>query len=1069
MKRTLPVFLILSLLLSCEREPATVSVTGISVSPTQLTLILGNAGSLSANVLPSDATDKTVFWSSSDPSVASVSEGTVTALGEGSAEILAKTKDGGFQAACKVTVKSALKIDPGQNLKPVFDEKGGTASVSFVTTDPWTATLLGDKALDWLRIEPPSGNAGAGTVKFTVSENTGFEERSASVRIQCREVFETVVITQKQKDDLTVTASKFEVGAEGGRVNIEVKANVDYTYSVDGDWITPLTTRSYESRTLVFTVTRNETIRKREGSITFSGGGFSETVRIYQDGETPTILLSENSFTIHQHGGSFLVTVRSNVDFTVEMPVEAPWIKNITTRSLSSHSFRFEVEGNSGYYERSARILFTDKDNGLSEAVTVTQQPEEGFDLAEKEMTVSEKGGTFEIHCTSNINYRFSIEGDWIKESPDTRGQTVESAHRFLAEPLPDDEAYRMAWIVFSDERQGIYRSVAVIQSEDSPVIIDFKDPRVKERCIYNWDRNGDKELSKREASLVKDLNIWLPSTIQSFDELVYFTGIETIPPHFFERFSELTSISFPPGLHTIGKCAFRWCDKLAIPVFPDSLKEIGEQAFYQCSGFTGELILPPGLEILSGFNGCTGLTGVRFPKQLKIIGHGAFDDCSGLTTITLPESLKELGAFAFSGCSGLNKVILLGEIPPECDYYSFQGLNCLIYVPTGTARTYYDAPCWKPYRRIVTEEGHLPSEFYYASTDYSRDGEVLCLQKATKGNGINIVFLGDGYTDKDMAPGGEYETIMRRWMEQFFIYEPYKSFRDWFSVYTVKVVSKHEIFNSIYAERRLSRDFTEVDDLGNGISAFDSVIQEYADRAPVSSGQPRRVAVFHNSDESVGRSFCMMSSSGGFTAWVFNNIDARPTVLNHEAGGHGFGWLGDEYTEFERAPENPQESLERYYKWGKWGAFKNLDWRSDPGTVLWSRFLTDSRYAGEGLGVYEGGMRYSKGIYRPTINSLMASDYEKGAVFNAPSREAIYKSIMRWGVGVDWEYDYEGFVKADEAGRKQAAEAYAMYPPTRSYVERRENFEPGLPPIMIDDSVREIRVTKDGKVTLIR
>ena len=53
----------------------------------------------------------------------------------------------------------------------------------------------------------------------------------------------------------------------------------------------------------------------------------------------------------------------------------------------------------------------------------------------------------------------------------------------------------------------------------------------------------------------------------------------------------------------------------------------------------------------------------------------------------------------------------------------------------------------WDAYKRLITEEGHKPMDFFYASTDYSRDGEVLCLLKATKGKGINIVFMGDGWT----------------------------------------------------------------------------------------------------------------------------------------------------------------------------------------------------------------------------------------------------------------------------------------------------------------------------------
>ena len=72
-------------------------------------------------------------------------------------------------------------------------------------------------------------------------------------------------------------------------------------------------------------------------------------------------------------------------------------------------------------------------------------------------------------------------------------------------------------------------------------------------------------------------------------------------------------------------------------------------------------------------------------------------------------------------------------------------------------------------------------------------------------------------------------------------------------------------------------------------------------------------------------------------------------------------------------------------------------------------------------LGIYEGGGTYDYGVFRPTFNSIMrcSNDY-----FNAPSREAIYKRIMKFSEGSSWEYDYETFVKFDNAGRDEEQSA---------------------------------------------
>lgn len=92
---------------------------------------------------------------------------------------------------------------------------------------------------------------------------------------------------------------------------------------------------------------------------------------------------------------------------------------------------------------------------------------------------------------------------------------------------------------------------------------------------------------------------------------------------------------------------------------------------------------------------------------------------------------------------------------------------------------------------------GNLPESMLYTSTDYSRDGEVMQLQKATQGKGIDLVFLGEAFVDKDMEPGGLYEQTMKAAMEQYFAYEPLRTFRDRFNVYAVKVVSPNAEFMS--------------------------------------------------------------------------------------------------------------------------------------------------------------------------------------------------------------------------------------------------------------------------------
>lgn len=291
-----------------------------------------------------------------------------------------------------------------------------------------------------------------------------------------------------------------------------------------------------------------------------------------------------------------------------------------------------------------------------------------------------------------------------------------------------------------------------------------------------------------------------------------------------------------------------------------------------------------------------------------------------------------------------------------------------------------------------------------YASTDYSHDGEVMTLQKATVGKGFDIVFVGNGFIDKDMEPDGKYETQMKAAMEQFFAYEPFISLRNRFNVYAVKAVSKNEVFyeGTVHA-------------INNNEDAF-----KYAQKvSDLIAGRPMRVNVVYNSF-SAGRSITYMYDDNSYVAY---NMEGINRVINHESGGHGVGRLLDEYTEWDYNNVSPSadeiKAMEDDYQ--KTGTGSNVDFHSDVTQTKWAKFASNSLYAAEELGAYEGGAVFGKGVYRPTQNSMMKNN---DIPFNAPSREAIYKMVMQESEGPGWKYDFDTFVTFDKTGRQQWVEA---------------------------------------------
>lgn len=342
-----------------------------------------------------------------------------------------------------------------------------------------------------------------------------------------------------------------------------------------------------------------------------------------------------------------------------------------------------------------------------------------------------------------------------------------------------------------------------------------------------------------------------------------------------------------------------------------------------------------------------------------------------------------------------------------------------------------------------------------YISTDYSADGKFTTLQTATEGKGIDIVLMGDAFSDRLIADG-TYEQIMRKAMEKCFTEEPFKSFRNLFNVYMVNVVSENEDYDT--GSRTGLEGF-----FGNGthVGGNDSICFAYAEKAISNSRMgDALIIVMMNSTKYAGTCYMYYPKyagdySRGTSVAYFplgNNDEILEQLLHHEACGHGFSKLADEYS-YSGTISN-KEITEEYRLLEPYGWWKNVDFTNIPSQVKWNKFLSDPRYAQEGLGVYTGACTYAYGAYRPTYNSIMR--HNTGG-FNAPSREAIYYRMHKLAYGSTWVYNYEDFVAYDAINRSTAAATIRQREASRA-AEQADTFIPLAPPVVIKHSWDEAR-----------
>ena len=322
-----------------------------------------------------------------------------------------------------------------------------------------------------------------------------------------------------------------------------------------------------------------------------------------------------------------------------------------------------------------------------------------------------------------------------------------------------------------------------------------------------------------------------------------------------------------------------------------------------------------------------------------------------------------------------------------------------------------------------------------YQSTDFSKDKTFETLQRATKGKGIDVVLIGEAFTDIDIETGF-YKQLMEFAMESFFASEPTKSYRDYFNVHLVYAVSRDSHIGYYMDGIKTALDVR----LENSYESFDVSIAmrnlpDYY-RLPVATGVsvPTVGVVINNSGGGVTymQSYGL-GASNAFSGYNCSRVGLKNTFI-HETVGHAFGLLGDEYDRGAGKPDDDpyrgtisESDRRKLISAQNNGWCLNVSLTSNPTQVPWSHLIGHSRFPY--VGVHEGGNYYHKGVWRSEYQSVMR-EHRSYQYFNAACRELIVKNIMKYS---GEEYSFEKFLAKDsDEGRPGKSSASALH--DRSY-----------------------------------
>lgn len=545
-------------------------------------------------------------------------------------------------------------------------------------------------SVDWIYRTSPTRSLVSNELVFGIRANDGYDDRQAKIVIRAAGKQAVVNITQMQKDAIILAKNRYEFDNNGGELALEVQTNVDFGVEIADeykDWIKQIPlTKGLETKTLNFRIMPNASYDGRTGFIRIvnSESKLQKSIRISQ-GQTNAIILSESNFDFPDAGGSFSVTVSSNV--TYEMAIGTSWLHWLQTKGLTDNSYEFIVDKNTTYDSREATVTFTDKTTGASGIVTVKQSQKDAIILGSDKYSLTYEGGTVAVKLKSNVKYDVAVadDADWISYVPATKALTESVVSLSVAKNQEVIE--RTGTVTIKNTSSGISNTVTITQSGNtetfvvnvptagtlSTILSDIQKANIVSMKVTGIINKDDFKTMEKMPKLTElDLGeVKVAGNIIPDEAMTERSSVGSLG--FYKTDSKLERLVLPSDVISIGNGAFA-IHSLKDVSLPAALTSIKESAFEGAS--FGRIDIPDNVTIIGklAFSCCRELTEVKFSPNSKLrriesvmggdgIGNtvtdGAFNCCSSLKRFEIPASVSVIGAGTFYKCTALEELVI--------------------------------------------------------------------------------------------------------------------------------------------------------------------------------------------------------------------------------------------------------------------------------------------------------------------------------------------------------------------------------------------------------------------------
>ena len=372
---------------------------------------------------------------------------------------------------------------------------GGTINVKVNYSTDYEVTIPDDYK-SWIhRKTNATRGLESSTISFTIDPSEEYEKREGRIYFKARDEEEIVTVYQAGSGILVLSQNEYNLTSTEQEFSIDISSNFDFSMEMpDVDWLKENTskTRGMSSHTLKFKVTENDDYNTRSAKIKFydNNSKLSETVVINQASIGAVLTIDTLEYNISNAKQDLDIEVMSNFDYNVDFQGSS-WVRQraAKTRGVTSRLLRLTIDENKTNDARTAKIKLYDKNSEASEVITITQGAKGGIEIPQKSFTLDELGGEITLTVNSNVDYKLTINDDWIKETQKTRG--LEShEHTLTIAPLGDDTEREGTITVSNDELK--YSETITIKQNNT--------------FYFEGDKTGEVLIGKEKKLTVKNL-----------------------------------------------------------------------------------------------------------------------------------------------------------------------------------------------------------------------------------------------------------------------------------------------------------------------------------------------------------------------------------------------------------------------------------------------------------------------------------------------------------------------------------------------------------------------------------